>query len=270
MKDKREESTGEYGKNKKAKTDIGDVAPLLNDEIDAMDDAGRSESQQFMKLAKAFKKQAEDDSKAHIKDFESAVASRQDALTSFLEDQVDMMYDGVPIVKMNFIADSSGSTRQGKRLRTAMVDVMFRKDAGREKTTLAPYLAQPVAETLSISFDKFLAAHDKFILLGSDNGELPSINPSHKDKELLKTVLQAQYEQAKQRLQKLLRGDNEGSHPVKDLPEVAKGDEIWLSPREDRPEDFGAMNEQDGSTWCSITNFAGKGVRRIVRGFPET
>lgn len=40
-----EESTGEYGKNKKAKTDIGDVAPLLNDEIDAMDDAGRSESQ---------------------------------------------------------------------------------------------------------------------------------------------------------------------------------------------------------------------------------
>ncbi|CAL8580298.1 hypothetical protein XPA_006026 [Xanthoria parietina] len=205
-----------------------------------------------MKLAKAFKKQAEDDSKAHIKNFESAVASRQDALTSFLEDQVDMI------------------TRQGKRLRTAMVDVMFRKDAGREKTTPAPYLAQPVAETLSISFDKFLAAHDKFILLGSDNGELSSINPSHKDKELLKTVLQAQYEQAKQRLQKLLRGDNEGSHPGKDLPEVAKGNEIWMSPREDRPEDFGAMDEQDGSTWCSITNLAGKGVRRIVRGFPET
>ncbi|KAI4263299.1 MAG: hypothetical protein L6R42_001551 [Xanthoria sp. 1 TBL-2021] len=255
------ESTGENRKNKKGKIDIGDSAPLLNDEIDAMDDAGRSQSQQFMNLAKAFKKQAEDDSKAHVNNFESAVASRQVALTRFLEDQVDMMYEGFSILKRNFVADSGSSTRQEKRLRITMVDVLFRNDAGQERNTLTPCFAQPVAETLSTSFDRFLAAHDRFISLGSENGgALPSINPSQKDEELLKAVLQAQYEKTTQRLQRLLHGDNEGCHPAKDLSEVAKRDEIWSSPREDRLEDLGAMNEQDGSTWYSITKCAGKGM----------
>lgn len=223
-----------------------------------------------MNLAKAFKKQAEDDSKAHVNNFESAVASRQVALTRFLEDQVDMMYEGFSILKRNFVADSGSSTRQERRLRNTMVDVLFRNDAGQERTTLTPCFAQPVAETLSTSFDRFLAAHDRFISLGSENGgALPSINPSQKDEELLKAVLQAQYEKATQRLQRLLYGDNEGCHTAKDLSEVTKGDEIWSSPREDRLEDLGAMSEQDGSTWYSITTSAGKGVRRIVRGFPE-
>ncbi|KAL8850957.1 MAG: hypothetical protein Q9221_004102 [Calogaya cf. arnoldii] len=40
-----EENTGEDRKKKKTKIDVDDSAPLLDDEIDAMDDAGRSQSQ---------------------------------------------------------------------------------------------------------------------------------------------------------------------------------------------------------------------------------
>ena len=54
-----------------------------------------------MNLAKAFKKQAEDDSRAHVNDFESAVASRQAALTRILEDQVNMLYEALLILQMN-------------------------------------------------------------------------------------------------------------------------------------------------------------------------
>ncbi|KAL8850958.1 MAG: hypothetical protein Q9221_004103 [Calogaya cf. arnoldii] len=143
-----------------------------------------------------------------------------------------------------------------------MVD-LFNNDAGRERTTLTPSFAESVAETLSTSFDRVLAAHDRFISLGSESrGSLPSFNASPKDLELMKAVLHAQHMKAKQRLHKLLHGDNEETHTAKDLSKVAEGgDEMWPSPQELRAEDVvGAMTEGNGSTWYSITKSAGKGM----------
>lgn len=225
-----------------------------------------------MNLAKAFKQQAEDDSRAHVKDFESAVASRQAALAKILEDQVNMLYEALLILQMNFFADPCRS-RQKKRLRIAAAEMLFKYNGGQveqETTTLTPCFAQTIAESLSTSFDRFLAAHQRLNLLASKQGATPPpVTPSQQDEELLQTVLQTQHEKAKQRFHRLLHGDSEGFYATVDSLEVMNGDEIWLSPEAGQPIDRGRVKKRFGETWHSITRSAGKGVRRIVRGFPE-
>ncbi|KAL8767422.1 MAG: hypothetical protein Q9209_006070 [Squamulea sp. 1 TL-2023] len=269
-----DESTGQYRKTKVMKNAIGELALFLNDEIDAMDDAGRSQSQQFMNLAKAFKKQAEGESKAHMDDFESMVASRQDALTRLLEEKATTMYEFSLGTKMHSIADLYGSTEQEKRVRAMTIEVLSDSIAGqpaRKRTMLKHCITQPAAGSILGAFDNFLAAHDRFVAQRSENeGPLSSGKPSKKDEMILEAVIDAQCEKGKQQIHRLLHGDNEEFHPTtKCLTEVAKGDKDWWSPKVAQQRGLNLFKELDGSTWHSVTKFAGKGIRRIVRGFPE-
>ncbi|KAL8674710.1 MAG: hypothetical protein Q9168_000868 [Polycauliona sp. 1 TL-2023] len=266
-----EEGTGKFRGNRSKKTtefDVGNSVALLDDEIDAMDDAGRSQSQQFMNLAKAFKRQAEDDSKAHISNFESVVASTQDALTRLLGGQAEMLYEGLLISNANFIANSDGSIQQEKRLQVTAVNMVFKDDPkqpGQGNATLTPCFAQPVAEHLSTSFDAFLAAHDRFIVpeseYGATEGALCSIAPSQQDEEMLKSVLQAQHAKAKERVQKLIQG----LQTINDLSDCVVVDGIWSSPGAGQPpqrQGPKALNAEDigRSSWFSITDSARTGM----------
>ena len=160
-------------------------------------------------------------------------------------------------------------------MKVVTVDMLFRSDVeqpGLERTMLTECLPKPVAESTIRAFDGLITAHDIFISLGLEHeGPQPSSKPSKKEGELLQAMLQAQCEKGKQRLQRLLHGDNDEPHATaRSLRAIAKWDEIWSSPaKADQPGDLWAMNEQGGSTWYSITKSAGKGVRRIVKGFPE-
>ncbi|KAL8788081.1 MAG: hypothetical protein Q9213_001839 [Squamulea squamosa] len=227
-----------------------------------------------MNLAKAFKKQAEGESKAHMDGFESMVASRQDALTRILEEKATTMYQCSPSLKMQLIADLDGSVEQEKRVRAMTIEILFDSNAGQpaqKRTILTQCIAQPAAGSILGAFENILAAHDIFVAQLSENeGPLSSGKPSKKDEQTLEAVIEAQCEKGKQQLHRLLHGDHEESRSTTQcLTEVAKGDENWLSPKITEPGGLKVMNEQDECTWHSVTKFAGKGIRRIVRGFPE-
>ncbi|KAL8678795.1 MAG: hypothetical protein Q9186_004876 [Xanthomendoza sp. 1 TL-2023] len=257
---KRKSSKGpeedQTAQNKKVKHEIGDPELLLNDEIDAMNDSGRSQSQQFMNLAKAFKKQAGDESKAHIDHFESTVNSRQDSLASLLEEQVHVI------------------TEREKHIRAMTVDMLLASDArmplAQNKTMRTACMVQPAAESTLRSFNRLFAAQDKIISVGpKDEGMPPPIKPSKEDEELLEGVFQAQYHKGKQRLQGLLCGGHEVSTRSSANPaRVRRGEGIWSSPKAGKPI-LPGMKGKDGDTWYSVTKSAVKGVRRIVRGFPD-
>ena len=58
-----------------------------------------------MNLVKAFKKQADDETKAHVARFESSMAFRKDTLTKFLDEKAGTMYEDLLILKTNQMAD---------------------------------------------------------------------------------------------------------------------------------------------------------------------
>ncbi|KAL8796746.1 MAG: hypothetical protein Q9182_007311 [Xanthomendoza sp. 2 TL-2023] len=250
--------------NKKVKHEIGDPEPLLNDEIDAMDDAGRSQSQQFMGLAKAFKKQSEDESRAHIDKFESTLDLRRVALASLLEEQAHVMYEDFTKLERPPVADRRVSIEREKYIRIMTVDMLLASDAGQplvqNMAMRTACMAQPAAESTLRWFNRLLTAHDKIISVGLDEGDLPPIKPRQDDEELLEGVFQAQYHRGKQRVQELLRGGQEVSTmSSENLAKVHRGDGIWSSPEADQPIDPW-MRKKDEETWYSVTKSAVKGM----------
>lgn len=206
------------------------------------------------------------------------MASEQDALTRILEDKATMMYECSPSLNTQSTADLAGSTEQEARVRVMtfdmLFDMLFDSNAGQpaqKRTILTECIAQPAAESILAAFDDFLAAHGRCVAQRSeDEGPPSSGKPSKRDEKNFEAVIETQCEKGKQQLHRLLHGDNEESHPTtRCLTEVAEGDKDWWSPKVAQPGNLRAMSELDESTWHSVTNFAGKGIRRIVKGFPE-
>ncbi|KAL8727838.1 MAG: hypothetical protein Q9166_005784 [cf. Caloplaca sp. 2 TL-2023] len=211
-----------------------------------------------MNLVKAFKTQAEEESKTHIDNFKSIMITGQDDLASLLEERADAIM------------------QQEKQIARTTVEMLFPSDAGQPgqsgqtRTVLTQCMAQSVAEAILRSLNRLLAAYDETTSEGPKNErQLLLVRPSKKDEELLEAILQSHYEKGKQRLDKLLFGESKGSAPTsKDDIGMLKGHGNWWFPK-GKQSKFSEMIDEEEGTWYSVTRSAGKGVRRIVGGFPN-
>lgn len=142
--------------------------------------------------------------------------------------------------------------------------------SGQNGTLLVQNLAQSPTWSIVRSFNEFLDDYDRFTQATSaSEGLLPVSRPNGQDEELLEAVLQTQHEKAKQRIRTLMYGNTKTSL-VETEAQIArpKADEIWSALGAD-DERLGSVDEQNGCTWDLITRSASRGVRRLLKGFPQ-
>ncbi|KAL8738657.1 MAG: hypothetical protein Q9181_000603 [Wetmoreana brouardii] len=247
--------------------------PIVNDEVDAMDDMGRSQSQEFMSLARAFKQQAVDESKAHIEHFGSAVDSRGDALASLLKLKLDKMYTKIRGHTKVPRTDATSSVEQEKDIKVLTASMLSSSDAaqtGQKRALPVQSMARSPADSIVNSFNAFLNDYDRMTQdKSASEGSLPTVIPSRQDEELLEEVLQTHHGKATQRIRTLLHGISGGPSVEPDHSETkSETNEIWSSLLTDR-EQTGSTSERNGCTWDSVTRSAGRGIRRLVKDFPD-
>ncbi|KAI4256760.1 MAG: hypothetical protein LQ352_001943 [Teloschistes flavicans] len=213
--------------------------PLLDDNFDAMDDCGRSQSQLFMNLATAFKKQAANDSKDHIKNFKSALDIQAENFTELVD------------AKVKKRAESEESVR-------FLTGLLLPDDGERPRDHGAlgvKSIAQAPAESVMNSFEVFLNDYDDIAQTISPTGRaLTSVKPSNKDEKLIKDELQAQHSKTNQRVRALLHGDTV-SFPASPGTSMTKAQaDIWYDKYEDMPME---TDEHAAYTWSSIARSMG-------------
>ncbi|KAL8717625.1 MAG: hypothetical protein Q9225_005144 [Loekoesia sp. 1 TL-2023] len=221
---------------------------MLDDTTDAMEDIGRSQSQQFLDLAKAFKMQVADESKAHVNNFESRVAARREDIANLINKIVDRTTLITPMLVAGNIVRS-----------------------GPKATTTTQSSAQLAAESVLRLFNKLLDEYnsiDQRELTGE--WPLPSVKLSGRDEKLLERLVQSQHKKAKQRINTLLQGTPDGSVTAAEgLAIESNTNKLWSSLTTEQKDNAGNIQEQERNSWHRITQSACRGIRRIVKDLPE-
>ncbi|KAL8694401.1 MAG: hypothetical protein Q9218_000967 [Villophora microphyllina] len=226
-----------------------EIGQLLDDNVDAMNDSGRSQSQQFMNLAKSFKKQAANESRTHLQNFTSAL----DIQAGTFADNVD--------AKVKMLAASENKIRN----LMAMLLRDHQAQPGDRKTRSINSIAQPPADSIVRSFDKFLVDYDSIARAESPAEKgLTFVKPSEQDEEFIRDVFETQHKKTTQSVLTLLHGDSKGFPPDSNLTMARPGaEEIWSSLSAD-DETPGLADEPTACTWVSIARSASRGVRRLM------
>ncbi|KAL8951578.1 MAG: hypothetical protein Q9222_002463 [Ikaeria aurantiellina] len=218
---------------------------LLGDGIDAMDDAGRSQSQQFMNVARAFKTQAVSESKLHMHRLGELVAAQQDALARIGDEVTNKI------------------RQQEKDLMCLAASVRFTNDnAGSErKISLNQGTLQPEVEEILKSFSTSLMDYQNLTHDKRTSPPLFSEEESRAQEERSRAVLQAQHEKAKEGIWKRLHGKTEASTQISQEL-VPEANQIWstLVMESENIGDIQNPNKSDDCNWTEIIASAERGM----------
>ncbi|KAL8705858.1 MAG: hypothetical protein Q9201_001081 [Fulgogasparrea decipioides] len=169
--------------------------------------------------------------------------------------------------------NSISSIEQEKDIRVLMASMLSSSDAaqsGQKRALPVQNMVQSSAESILNLFNAFLNDYDSITQdKTASEGSLPTVIPSRQDEELLEEVIQTHHGKATQRIRTLLHGIRGGPSLEPDYSKNnSKTNEIWSSISTDR-EQTDSMSERNVCTWNSITSSAGRGIRRLVRDFPD-
>ncbi|KAL8839769.1 MAG: hypothetical protein Q9170_001580 [Blastenia crenularia] len=212
---------------------FNETDPILDDTMDAMDVIGRSQSQQFLNLAKASKKQTADESKVHVDKCGTRMVAQRDGIVNLVEETVDKIQ------------------RHEKNISALMASILLRSETvgpGQQPTTDSRQnLNYSAAESVLRSFNEFFDEYDNVDQKESTSGRLVSaLTPRGRDTEILEVLLQSQHEEARRQVSGLLHGapkvSTEGAEGSVHEPNPK---DIWSSFTADQKDDTGNTDVQE-------------------------
>ncbi|KAL8762319.1 MAG: hypothetical protein Q9184_001656 [Pyrenodesmia sp. 2 TL-2023] len=248
------------GKRKAEAAKLQDLSqkadPILDDTVDAMNDIGRSQSQQFLERAKATKLRATDESRAHVDKFEAFIATQKSGMAKVFDAEVNKI------------------KKRDEYLRGTMASMLLACNIVQSEqigTPITGSTAHPASTTILKRLKTLLADYDMFNQRVK-TGVQPSAStkPSREDEETLTVLLLTQHERATERIRVLMDNEVSGStRSIEGSMDRPESDKIWASFSEGQMAEKEPTDRKSSKSWNQITYPACRGVRHIAKGLPE-